>query len=413
MIRFFHFFFIFYLLTAGVVWSYDYTKLSLDDAIKIAEQNNYEIFSQDQELKSRKYSKGSHTANYYPQVNLTAIYPFYGRSSAFTVDQMIFDFGKLGQRINAGKYAIKAMEYVHAQRRDTIMNELVMTFYEILKTKNSISQQEKEILLNNDLLKQAKAFFDAGRVSSLDITKQRIALNESELRLVIHQGRLLKLEEELFNHLGVAKPPKVAYIPDYGYEKMDLNADLIIDSNIHYIHSVKAMEMKILGIKAQISAYKRDFLPSIMARAAYRFEGRGVPDSDKDNDYIAGIGMTWQIFNGGRTYYQIQEHKAILNSLYAKLAVLKRKASSKIRYGIIDADTAYLKINVRKEGVNAAKVYYEYTKTKLNVGEASEIEFFQASHLLGKQERDYKNAIYNYKIKIARLEKLAGLIITK
>ena len=194
---------------------------------------------------------------------------------------------------------------------------------------------------------------------------------------------------------------------------MDLNADLIIDSNINYISSVKALEMKILSIKSQIAALQRDFFPSIMARAAYRFEGRGVPESDKDNDYVAGIGIRWDIFNGGRTYHMIQEKKAILNSEFAKLAVLKRKVSSKIRYGIIDADTAYLKIDVYKKGVKVAKVYHEYTKTKFDAGKVSEVEFFQASNLLDKQERDYQNAIHNYKIKITRLERIAGLVIIK
>ena len=83
------------------------------------------------------------------------------------------------------------------------------------------------------------------------VTKQNLFLNESELVLIVHQGNLLSLEEELFNLLGVPKPLKVEYIADYTYEKVDLNAELIIDSNINYISSVKALEMKILSIKSQ------------------------------------------------------------------------------------------------------------------------------------------------------------------
>ena len=148
-------------------------------------------------------------------------------------------------------------------------------------------------------------------------------------------------------------------------------------------------------------------------RAGYRFEGKGVPDSDKDNDLVGGLGLTWQVFSGGRTYNQIQEHKATLNALTAKVNLLKREAGSKIRLGIIDANTEYYKIGIRQKAVGAAKTYYEYAKTKYDTGEKSQIEFLQAANLLQEQEAEYENSIYNYKIKIARLEKLAGLVITE
>ena len=77
---------------------------------------------------------------------------------------MIFDFGKLAQRINAGKYQIRALEYAHAQRKDIIMDEVAEAFYKILMINNKISQQEKDVATNKSLLNQTEAFFNAGRV---------------------------------------------------------------------------------------------------------------------------------------------------------------------------------------------------------------------------------------------------------
>ncbi|MEC9381661.1 MAG: TolC family protein [Thermodesulfobacteriota bacterium] len=413
MSRLFRFFFtiVFFICQPG--YAYNYAELTLDKAIEIAKKNNYKIIYLDQEVKAKKFSKGAHTSQYFPQVGLNVIFPFIGRSSSLTIDQLVFDFGKLNQRINSGKYMIKAMEYQNATEQDEILSKVSENYYKILKVQNLIKLIENQVTTNKTRLEQAKAFLTAGRISALEVTARSLDVDQSELEAIKLKGNLEKLEEDLFNLLGVPKPREISYSSNLQYSKVDLNADLIIESNLNYLNAIKSAEMKILSLKSMISALKRDFLPNIIARAAYRFEGKGVPDSDKDNDLVGGMGLRWELFQGGRTYYQIQEHKAMLNSSIAKLNLLKRDIGSKIRFGVIDADTDFYKIDVLKRSVKAAKSNYEYIKTNYTLGEKSMVELLEAEDLLSEQETEYQNAIYDYKIKVARIERIAGVVISR
>ena len=413
MSRLYHFFFALVFLFSLPAYSNNYANLTLKKALEIAKSNNYKIIYLDQEVRAKKFSKGAHTSQYFPQVGLNVIFPFLGRSSSLTVDQLVFDFGKLNQRINSGKYMIKAMEYQSANEEDAVLNEVSENYYQILKIQNSITLIQDQITTNKTKLDQAKAFLTAGRISALEVTSRSLDVDQSELEAIKLKGALEKLEEDLFNLMGVPKPENITYSSNLTYEKVDLNPDLIIESNLNYLNSVRSAEMRILSLKSLISALKRDFLPNIIARAAYRFEGKGVPDSDKDNDLVGGMGLTWQLFQGGRTYYQIQEHKAMLNSQIAKLNLLKRDIGTEIRYGVIDADTDYYKIDVLKRSVKAAKSNYEYIKTNYNLGEKSMVELLEAQDLLSEQETEYENAIYDYKIKVARIERIAGVVIAR
>ena len=130
MTRFIHFFFILYILTAGSAWSINFQNLTLDDAHKIASENNYELLYLLEEKNSRSSALQEYQAQYFPQINAGVIFPFYGRSSAINVDQLLFDFGKLSQRINAGKYLIRAQEYSHEGKKIRILNEVTEKFYE-------------------------------------------------------------------------------------------------------------------------------------------------------------------------------------------------------------------------------------------------------------------------------------------
>ena len=413
MTRFIHFFFILYILTAGSAWSINFQNLTLDDAHKIASENNYELLYLLEEKNSRSSALQEYQAQYFPQINAGVIFPFYGRSSAINVDQLLFDFGKLSQRINAGKYLIRAQEYSHEGKKISILNEVTEKFYEVLKTKNHISGLESERETKNKQLKKSIAFLEAGRVSSLDVAEKNLNLSRIELELISKKGLLRKLEEEFFTLLGVQRPSEVNYVANLKYTKIDLNSEAIIDSYMMNMYEIKALEMSILSTKATISAIYRDFLPNIVARAAYRFEGKGVSSEDKDNDLIGGMGATWQIFNGGRTYYQIQSQRARLRAQMTKLNLLKQELSSKIRGSVIEAETSFFKIEVLEKSMKASEAHFKFMKNKYDSGELSEIKLLEAKNMKDKQEILYQNSVYDYIIKIARIEKATGLNITK
>ena len=414
MTRFIHLFFIVYILTASPAWAnnYDFTKLTLNDAHNIALDNNYELIYLKEEIKSR-YSAGlEYQAQYFPQINAGVIFPFYGRSSSINVDQLLFDFGKLSKRINAGKYLVRAQEYAHEGKKIQILNQITEKFYEILKAKNLIEGFELELKLKEKLVEKSAAFLEAGRVSSLDLTQKKLHLSSVELQKIQHEGVMRKNQEELFTLLGVSTPDEVGYIADQNYTKIDLNAELIIDSYLMNMYEVKALEMTILSTKSYISAIYRDFLPNIVARASYRFKGKGVSSEDT-LDLIGGMGATWQLFNGGRTYHQIQAQKSLLKAQITKLRMLKQRLGGQVKTAIIEAETKYYRISVIEQSLESSLEHYEYVKTKYNSGESSEVNLLEATNLKNKQEIFYQNSIYDYIIKIARIERITGLNITK
>ena len=110
---------------------------------------------------------------------------------------------------------------------------------------------------------------------------------------------------------------------------------------------------------------------------------------------------------------QIREAKARIEALNAKLAFQKSQMKSTIKYGLIDLDTAYYKIDVYKKSLSAAQLNYNFVKTKFENGESSSVDLEEAEQLLEEQNSNYENAIYSYLIKIARFGKLLGSKLMK
>ena len=59
-----------------------------------------------------------------------------------------------------------------------------------------------------------------------------------ELQKIQHEGVMRRYQEELFTLLGVSTPDEVGYIADQSYTKIDLNAELIIDSYLMHMNEV-------------------------------------------------------------------------------------------------------------------------------------------------------------------------------
>ena len=408
--RFFQFLiFIFFIFLFNKIVYCSTLNLNLNKAIDIAESNNLELKFLEKDLEAKDYLRTQYSSAYLPQVDMTLIYPFVGRSSSVNFRQILYDFGKLNKRVQAGSYAIKAFEYAIVSKRDEIVNKISENYYEILKLKNSIKKIKKDIETNRDLLSKNKAFLEAGRSSRIDVIESNIDLSESELEYIELQGKLLKHEEDLFNLLGILKPDEVTYESELSYTRLDLDENQVLESRAATDSDIKSTEMEILSQKTLISAYKRDFLPTLVAGGAYRFEGKGVAEEDKDNDFVVGLGLTWNIFSGGKTMGQIKEAKARIKALNAKLNFLKSQMKSTIKYGLIDLDTAYYKIDVYKKLLNSANVNYEFVKTKFESGQSSRVDLKEAERLLQEQSVNYENAIFSYLIKIARFEKVVGV----
>ena len=83
--------------------------LNLDEAINIAKSNNLELKYLEKELESKDFLKTQYAAAYLPQVDMTLIYPFVGRSSQISFRQILYDFGKIKQKGKSRRLCYKSL----------------------------------------------------------------------------------------------------------------------------------------------------------------------------------------------------------------------------------------------------------------------------------------------------------------
>ena len=115
--------------------------------------------------------------------------------------------------------------------------------------------------------------------------------------------------------------------------------------------------------------------------------------------------MNLSIFNGGLTTAQVAEQKANLAKLKYDAEVLRQNIALEVRQDTLHLQQAIESIRVSEKGVQQARENLEIADGRYSTGVGNIIELTDAQTSRTSAEANAVQALYNYKIAVAALEK--------
>jgi outer membrane protein len=186
--------------------------------------------------------------------------------------------------------------------------------------------------------------------------------------------------------------------------KMDINLEESIDRAVESRPEIKSMKAQEAAMRANLAATKKEFYPLIFGRTAYRFKGKGA----ETPGFIAGIGLQFPIFEGFSRFADVQDARARLTRTQAQIAQTKADIASDIKQLRLDLGFAEKNIAVTEQTRNSAEQSLLLARERYRLERASEVELAEAESLFASTNATYMQAIYNYNIAAARLERAIG-----
>ena len=169
---------------------------------------------------------------------------------------------------------------------------------------------------------------------------------------------------------------------------------------------LKSLEAQKDAMRADLKASKKEFYPEIFGRTAYRFEGKGA----ETPGFIAGVGVKFPIFEGFSRFAKVEDSKANLRRTKAELRLAKADIVSQIKELHLDLQFAKENISVTKTTKESAEQSLLLARERYKLARASSVELAEAEALYAISNARYMQAIYNYNITVARLERATGEI---
>lgn len=416
--------------------------LSKEEAILQTLENNYDIILTENSLETAKNNASLYNSGYLPTLftNANATYDI-NDSEATQISGDVIPandlesknlnasvginytlFNGLGRYYTYGKLK-ETYNLTELQARSVLENTLITLFsayYEVARLTENLDNQKQTLEISKERLKRAVYGSDYGQNTKLDVLNAEVDLNNDSITYLGVQRELANAKRDLNIVLGadvnneVSVDTTIVYLDDLYLENV---LDKSIENNVDYLQAEKALELGEYDVKINNSGW----MPNVSLTSSYAWSKNYSDPFNPDNPFStveryqnglnAGVGLTWNLFDGGSTTTRVRNAKIAVD----RLETQKDQQEEFLKRDVNNAweiyQNALFTLKVQKVNVATNKLNFERSTEYYKLGQISSIDFRLAQVNLVNAELTYSAAKYSAKTAELVLLQLAGEII--
>lgn len=409
--------------------------LTLEKAVKIALENNYDIKIAQNNLKIDATNNNLGNAGFLPSVtaNLTnnnsqidtkqtqaggTVKELDGAknmslSYGVALDWTIFD----GMRMFSRREQLKVLEEQGKSEVQaailTKISDVYLTYFDLAQQQQMMASIDTAIVISNQRVTTAKNRFTIGKASKLEVLNAQVDLN-TDLSLLLKQKELYRITKIRMNELLVQDVQT----------DFKVNPEITIEQNLDFNELKTTAEKQNPQLQAQIltkkvadlnlKQIKGNRYPTVRLTSGYNFTrseaSLGFVTQSSGQGFVYGVSASLPIFNGFLqnknekvAKYQVENANYVLEQ--QKLSLTSQLATLYTSY-----QTNLELVKVEEKNVEIARQNLDITLAKFKIGTITTIEFRSAQQNFVEASVRYSNAQYVTKLSEINLKELTGTL---
>jgi len=392
--------------------------LKLDRCVEIALKKQPNIIAAMNTVSINQSRVGQAKANYYPQIDLSS---GYSKSSHFSsassrssdeyssgvgLKQNIYDFGKTTTRVEIQRLNLNSSRLDLENVSDQIVFNVKQAYYGVLQAERNRDVAEEAVRQFKKHLEQAKGFYEVGTKPKFDVTKAEVDLSNAKLNLIKAENTIRVTRVILSNAMGVPDATEYSLVDNLTFVRYDVTLEDMLKMAYRQRADLRSILIKKKAAEASVQISKKDYYPTLSGNAAYSRVGERFPLEDGWN---VGMTITFPVFSGFSTGYQVEEATANLNVLKANEEALRQGIVLEVQQAYLNLKDAEERIPTAELTVKQAEENLEMANGRYAAGVGNPIEVTDAEVSLSNAKTAYIQSLYDYKATRASLEKAVGI----
>ncbi len=334
----------------------------------------------------------------------------------FSVNQLIYDFGKTTGLINASKFSLEATKDNFSQVAFNIVYQVKARFYVVLEKQRLVTVAKEAESNYKKQLSRARQFFASRVRTRIDVTNAEVNLSNQQLNLLrassdlkvarINLEQTLGLKPAQGSYTLVANDPKLARIsaekpPIPGkLEELLKQAKKNRPGLQLYGHLVEAAE-------SSITHARGDYWPTVEANGDYEKYESDLPSVD--DQWSVGVGLTWEFFSGFDTKGKVSKARAQLRKVKTELRNYELTVIQEVTESYLRADENRMGIDIASRGLKLANDNLELAAITYSKGSGNVTELNEAQLRYIQSQSNMVITYYDYLTALARIEQAVGV----
>ena len=339
------------------------------------------------------YENTSYTMGYVPTIS---------------ADMLLFDFGKTKAVADYAKRLYESKKEDTKETINSIVYNIKSAYFNILFAQAQVNVYEDTVKDYELQLSRAQSFYRLGKKAKLDVVTAEYNLGKAKLKLV-----------DAKNVLQVARVrlSKIMGIPEY--TNYELSDELILndyeetfENLIKVAYDVRPELLSTKKVadaaKMNLRAKRRNFTPNLGVYGNYQY---GSGDQYSLSSGQIGVKLNYSEFNIMNVKKQVDEAKSEYNKSLANYDYVKDTIYLNVKKNYLDLQTARESIIIAKLALDEAKEQYRQVTGRYKAGVGDAIELKDGENTYLNARLDFYNAMLNYNVTAASLEKEVGVPI--
>ncbi len=320
-------------------------------------------------------------------------------------NMLLFDFGKTKAQADIAKRTYESAKYNLENTINTVIFIVKQAYYNLLFAQQQVRVYEETVNDYELHLKQAQAYYDIGTKPKIDVLTAEYNLGKARLGLIQAKNTLKIAYVQLSNAMGMPEYSDYNVIDNLTMKTYEISIDDAVNTAYETSPELLAAKKRADASELLVRASRRAFTPNLSGFAGYT---RGGQHINTDDGYQIGAQLSYSTVNLLLLKKQVDEAKATYKKELADYENIRQNIYLEVKQAYLNLTTAQESVSVAKLSMDQAKEQYDQASGRYKVGLGDAIELKDAETTYRNSQLDYYNAILNYHVSAANLEKLMG-----
>lgn len=325
--------------------------------------------------------------------------PLHNLSGDFNATYALFDFGRLKANIERSKddlqYAKHSADYVKNQ----LANQVAIIYYNIVYLQKTIGIQDSVLSYLNQNKQIVESKLRNGDALKIDLLNIQASIDNEENRKVDLKNSLQKQLNLLEYTTGTQQSNGKAFDFDVNLTDITSALGLAQANNTEFLLA----KDRIKQAESDLAIAKTAEKPTVGLKAAAGIKNGYVPYiADMRFNYMAGIGLSIPIYNGGKFRQQQKIQEQLIRQQQLAVESLSSNYKKDIAQALTDIGTNLERIRNTKGQIEQAKAAQVLASNRFNNGAGTNLEITNAS--TNVQRAEFTKLQYEYQLCLSKLE---------
>jgi outer membrane protein TolC len=420
----------------AVAFSQEKITLTLEDSIKLALEQNPFYLAEKAKEDQASYMVREAVSSFFPALNAQGTHIL--DKKVMTIDMPSFVPGMPPQKIKldftrnyqfslsfslplsaggrlvsgykqANYNLMSTKEAIRQSMQETVFN-VKKAFYGYLLAKKFVEVSEEAVSLADKHWKNVKSLYDVGMASKFDLLRSEVQVANLKPQLIRAKNGLSTAELGLKTLLGMDLKQLIEVKGELSYKEFEANVDAGVAQAL-----ANRPEMNQLKFQQQMAAEmlkmaRGAYLPTLAIGGAYNYWGNEFKFTKDswESYYSVNLVLNIPLFNGFVNSAKVGESKAVLRQLDYSRKGLSEMVKFEVQEAILSLEQAKESLLSQEKNVEQAQEAVRIADLNYAEGLATNLDVSFAQMALTQAKTNYSQALYDYALALAQLEKAIG-----